>query len=238
MISVQQMTEPSFEREERGPTRTCVGCRTRAPKDELVRLALPSLSGALELGVSDGASAEVLPELAVDPAGRLPGRGVHIHPTRACVTGAFKRGGLAQALKRAPKTTPDALRTALARRFLERFEVLLGAAQRVGKLAVGVDAVREAIADGSLALLVLASDAEDGREDMMASVTRLDRRARVALGSWDESGLSVGSKGALGRMFGRDEVAVLGVLDQGLADHVAHAMDVASEMTAQRPEAR
>jgi hypothetical protein len=228
MISVQQMTEPAFEREERGPTRTCVGCRTRAPKEELVRLALPSLSDAFEAGADVG-----LPEIAVDLAGRLPGRGVHLHPTRACVTGAFKRGGLAQALKRAPKTTPDALRTALATRFVERIVVLLGAAQRAGKLAVGADAVREAMGSGSIALLVLASDAEQS-DELMASIARLEGRARVAGQAWGETGLSFGSKGALGRMFGRDEVAVLGVLDSGLADHVAHAMDVASEMTEAR----
>lgn len=232
MVSVQQMTEPAFEREERGPTRTCVGCRTRAPKDELVRLALPSLSG-----VALSSADLPLPEIAVDLAGRLPGRGVHLHPTRACVTGAFKRGGLAQALKRAPETRPDALRAALLARFVERVVVLLGAAHRAGQLAVGPDAVRDTMA--SVSLLVLASDAAERRDEMTASMARLDGRVRVLQdGWWDGAESSFGNKGALGRMFGRDEVAVLGVLDRGIADHVAHAMDVASEMTAQRPEAR
>lgn len=107
---------------------------------------------------------------------------------------------------------------------------------------MGLEAVRGAVA--SVSLLVLASDADARREEMMASIARLDGRVRIFDGSWDaqdpaaEAGWSFGNKGALGRMFGRDEVVALGVLDRGLADHVAHAMDVASEMTAQRPEAR
>ncbi len=202
---ITEHTNETLAQQERGPIRTCVGCRTRAPKEALVRLTLP--------------------DLVVDLAGRSPGRGVHLHPSRACVAGAFKRGGLAQAMRRAPTTTPDALRGAIGARYVERVAVLLGTAQRAGQLAIGQDAVREAMS--SVALMVLASDAQD-------EAAPVPPKARVAKKSWDEAGLSFGSKGALGRMFGRDEVAVLGVLDAGIADHVAHAMDVASEMTEAR----
>src|SRR3954453_9909957 len=68
-----------------GPVRTCVGCRQRAAKRELLRVV-----------ASDrGAGLEVVP----DPAGRAPGRGAHLHPTSACLELALRRRAFARALK-------------------------------------------------------------------------------------------------------------------------------------------
>jgi predicted RNA-binding protein YlxR (DUF448 family) len=61
--------------------RTCVGCRARDRKPVLLRVV-----------VVDGA-------LAVDPVGRLPGRGAHVHPDQACVDLADKRRAFARALR-------------------------------------------------------------------------------------------------------------------------------------------
>jgi predicted RNA-binding protein YlxR (DUF448 family) len=66
----------------REPERSCVGCRGRAPKAELLRVA----------GTSVGAR--------VDPAGTAPGRGAYIHRDPACVTAALRKGALARALRR------------------------------------------------------------------------------------------------------------------------------------------
>jgi uncharacterized protein len=66
----------------REPERSCVGCRGRAPKAELLRVA----------GTSAG--------VRVDPAGTAPGRGAYVHRDRACVTAALRRGALARALRR------------------------------------------------------------------------------------------------------------------------------------------
>lgn len=63
------------------PIRMCLGCRLRAPKAELVRLAW-----------SGGA-------VVVDPAQTLPGRGGYVHP--ACGAVAAKRRALGHALRRA-----------------------------------------------------------------------------------------------------------------------------------------
>jgi predicted RNA-binding protein YlxR (DUF448 family) len=63
------------------PVRTCVGCGTRAPKRELLRVA-----------VADG-------EPAPDPHGRAPGRGAYVHRREACVDQALRRGALARALR-------------------------------------------------------------------------------------------------------------------------------------------
>jgi uncharacterized protein len=68
-----------------GSVRTCVGCRQRAAKSELLRVV-----------ASDrGAGLEVVP----DPAGRAPGRGAHLQPTTACLDLAIRRRAFPRALK-------------------------------------------------------------------------------------------------------------------------------------------
>ena len=64
-----------------GPVRTCVGCRSRAAKSELLRVV------AVE-GV-----------LTPDPAGRLPGRGASVHLDPRCVDLADKRRAFPRALR-------------------------------------------------------------------------------------------------------------------------------------------
>jgi predicted RNA-binding protein YlxR (DUF448 family) len=64
------------------PERTCVGCRRPAPKAELLRVTR----------APEGA-------VAMDPTGRAPGRGAYLHRDPACVGAAFRRGGLAGALR-------------------------------------------------------------------------------------------------------------------------------------------
>lgn len=64
-----------------GPVRTCVGCRTRGDKPALVRVVV------------------VDAELAVDRAGRLPGRGAYVHPDLACVDLADRRRAFSRALR-------------------------------------------------------------------------------------------------------------------------------------------
>jgi predicted RNA-binding protein YlxR (DUF448 family) len=64
-----------------GPVRTCVGCRTRAPASELLRVV-----------ARDGA---VLP----DDGRREPGRGAHLHPTADCLELAARRRAFSRALR-------------------------------------------------------------------------------------------------------------------------------------------
>jgi len=68
--------------ERREPQRTCVGCREKAGKRELVRVAR----------APDG-------RVSVDPTGRAPGRGAYVHRSKVCVARAAGGGGLARALK-------------------------------------------------------------------------------------------------------------------------------------------
>jgi predicted RNA-binding protein YlxR (DUF448 family) len=61
--------------------RTCVGCRIRAAKTDLLRV------------VADG------DRLVPDPAGRVPGRGASVHRDPRCVDLAEKRRAFPRALR-------------------------------------------------------------------------------------------------------------------------------------------
>jgi len=63
------------------PQRTCVGCRTRAARAELLRLV-----------VVDGS-------VTPDPAGRSPGRGAHLHPDPGCLDLALRRRAFPRAFR-------------------------------------------------------------------------------------------------------------------------------------------
>src|SRR3954467_6374350 len=69
----------------RGSVRTCIGCRQRAEKRELLRV----------VAGDRGVGREVIP----DPAGRAPGRGAHLHPTTGCLELALRRRAFPRALR-------------------------------------------------------------------------------------------------------------------------------------------
>jgi uncharacterized protein len=84
-----------------------VGCRQRAPINELLRIVAVGDEGRLRL--------------RPDPARRAPGRGAHLHPDPACFALAVKRRAFGRAFRKAgvfdtgelaehiqaPSTTPD-----------------------------------------------------------------------------------------------------------------------------------
>ena len=63
------------------PVRTCVGCRRKAPRSVLVRLAL-----------EDG-------HVVVDESASLPGRGAWLHPDADCLALASRRNSIGRALR-------------------------------------------------------------------------------------------------------------------------------------------
>ncbi|MFV2144566.1 MULTISPECIES: YlxR family protein [Isoptericola] len=71
-----------------GPVRTCVGCRARDLRSELLRLVIAA---------SDGAPREAT-RVVVDVRGSLPGRGAWIHPDLACLESAVRRRAVPRAL--------------------------------------------------------------------------------------------------------------------------------------------
>jgi hypothetical protein len=64
------------------PVRTCVGCRERGDKGDLVRF----------VAVAGGS-------VRIDPRGSEPGRGAYVHHRRACLEAALSHGALARALR-------------------------------------------------------------------------------------------------------------------------------------------
>ncbi|MFY1679086.1 MULTISPECIES: YlxR family protein [unclassified Streptomyces] len=74
------------------PERTCVGCRNRATKDELLRTV--AIEG----------------ECVPDPAGTLPGRGAYVHPDTTCLDQAVRRRAFPRALRAPGSLDVKALR--------------------------------------------------------------------------------------------------------------------------------
>jgi uncharacterized protein len=64
------------------PVRTCIGCRSRAPKRELIRVAQTPDGG-----------------IRLDHAGSAPGRGAYVHPRPACAVAAGSDRRLVRALR-------------------------------------------------------------------------------------------------------------------------------------------
>ncbi|MFI8190312.1 YlxR family protein [Streptomyces sp. NPDC085946] len=82
------------------PERTCVGCRQRAAKTELLRT----------VAIEDAC--------VPDPRGTLPGRGAYVHPALVCLDQAVRRRAFARALR-----APGALDTKALRQYVERTTV-------------------------------------------------------------------------------------------------------------------
>ncbi|MFZ0325410.1 MAG: YlxR family protein [Actinomycetes bacterium] len=79
-----------------GPVRTCVGCRERAAKTDLLRLVVSSDTDP--------------PRVVPDPTGRRPGRGASLHPRLACLDLAVRRRAFARAFRLAGPLDLDEVR--------------------------------------------------------------------------------------------------------------------------------
>ncbi|MEH0547195.1 YlxR family protein [Streptomyces sp. B21-105] len=82
------------------PERTCVGCRERAAKTELLRI----------VAIEDAC--------VPDPRGTLPGRGAYLHPAPFCLDQAVRRRAFTRALR-----APGALDTKVLRQYVEQTTV-------------------------------------------------------------------------------------------------------------------
>ena len=177
--------------------RMCAGCGSRAERDELVRLV-----------VGDSA-----PFVAVDLGRRLGGRGVSIHPRRACIRSAALRGGLARALRGVAQVEPESIERMLVQQLEQRTLGLLSSAQRTRSLALGADAVRAALQANTGDLLIRTTDSR-GRGDELAHAATARGCATV---TW-------GTKASLGDAFSRSELGVLLVTDRGIARAILHCL--------------
>lgn len=189
--------------------RTCIGCRSAATRDELVRMVA-------------GPDGEVL----FDLSGGAFGRGAWSHPTESCLRRAAKvlrQGGNKATLVLQNSTEIDGLESllsALDAAANRRARGLLSAANRAGHLALGGDAAAEKFELGHARLVVVATDARAAVKEnwIEAAVTR---------------GLVVGwsSKSELGALVGRNALAILVVTDEGLARSLRKVLALSTPVT-------
>lgn len=91
----------------------------------------------------------------------------------------------------------------------EKIKALLGFANKAGKLALGRSAVTTAYHRKKLVAIVMAIDASD-KLDALA----VDFGVQV---------LRYATKDELGKMFGRDEIGIIGILEVGFAKSIQRA---------------
>ncbi len=181
--------------------RTCVGCKQRDERGALLRLVL-----------------------AGDPLGVVPdvrrggaGRGASVHPSRACLDAAVKSGASPRAFKRELNTDSNQIAAWARDQYLRRMDGLIVSASRSGQAVAGTERVREAIESRKVCMLIVADDAAESRSEVMDAAARLGGSCLVHT-----------NKSHLGRLFNRDEIAVIAVTDSA----IAHALDEASRNSA------
>jgi predicted RNA-binding protein YlxR (DUF448 family) len=176
--------------------RTCAGCRVTGERGDLLRFVVGD----------DGT-------VVADLAATTFGRGAWVHPRASCLVRAAA-SGLARASKRPVNTTPEALVALVTDAASRRVEGLLASARASGQVAVGTDAVRDALAQGKAALVVVAGDAR-------ASAAELPSRAGAFSVVW-------GNKITLGAAVGRGETGVVAILDRGFGDVIARGISIST----------
>ncbi len=132
------------------PERTCIGCRAKRTPHTLLRLAC----------TPDG-------KVILDRSGRLPGRGAHVCFDSTCLRKALNATKLASAFKRPVQTpTYEMVYETAVDLLNERLGASLGMAQKSGAIISGYTPLRKALADISIAGLILALDivASRGKE--------------------------------------------------------------------------
>ena len=177
-------------------TRSCVGCRETDERAALLRLVLVP---------GNGQALGLLPDVRK----REPGRGVSVHPKLRCLQSAVASGAFRRAFKAPLEVSASELASVARSQYERRAQGLLLAARRAHKLAVGTEAVRDAIQSRQAKLLVVASDAEGSREELEHAAQRLGRSCLV----WN-------TKIGLGHLFSRATLSILAVLDNGIADEL------------------
>ena len=214
-------SEPALPRAERGDRdardsmRTCVGCQERfsaAPGED--RPA--DLHVRVVLGPTDGAGKA---DIAVDFAGSSFGRGAYVHVRPTCIERAC-RAGFARTFKRPVATSPQELSQQIVQAAEQRIRGLLLGARRAKLLAFGAEA-RDSVGRGEADLAIVATDAGgSGTKGALLGAVH------------DGKAMAYATKAELGALFGREAVAVVAVIDSGLAHQIHCARAAADAVSA------
>lgn len=196
MVGTETAVEPlvvASGDDERGPLRTCLATGEVLPRERLMRFVV-------------GPDGQIVPDIA----GKLPGRGLWLTPTRAALEKAIARKAFARGARR--QVVVDAsLPDLVERQLLERAIGALGFARRGGHAVSGFAKVEERLRARKIALIVIATDAADS-----------DGRAKLA--GWGVRDVAVCDAATLGRVFGREDATYVGIA-RGAATSVASAID-------------
>lgn len=149
-------------------------------------------------------------DLIHDVRGKAPGRGAWVMPQRDCLEKACK-GGFARSFKQKVSAPPvealiEQMREAIGQRLKEGVQVGVRARQ----LAIGAEALSEAMREGRVRLVWIAPDAGESTKQKFRS-----NAERKALQVVEEL-----SGGELGGWLGREFVAVMGVCDAARAERM------------------
>ena len=170
--------------------RTCVGCGEKDAANAFVRLVLVGESVVVDVGRSSF------------------GHGAHVHARPGCLVKACK-GGLSRAFKARVVAEAAQLGAEIAAGMDRRLEGLLLAARRAGHLVYGADAVCESLEQRKDNVVVVARDAK-------TVVSRRPISEAIAGGR----AVAWGTKNELGRLLGREEVAVVAVTNASIASEL------------------
>lgn len=208
--------------------RTCAGCRARDEGVALLRFAYVP---------------DAQPVLVADVSQRLGGRGVWLHPRKACVAGAL-RGGFARALRCAVQVDAEQLLQPARAQLARRIAGLLLAARRRGWLAQGTDAVLAALGagasgsgrpsvEGSPSGVQAPVEGSPARGQASTAACRVSlllvakdaagrRNELVTRASeWRVEVVELFDKAELGRLSGRQELGFVAILEPRIAREVA-----------------
>jgi ribosomal protein L7Ae-like RNA K-turn-binding protein len=138
-----------------------------------------------------------------------------VHPTRRCLKTAAQRHAAERSLGVSvdPGLSADALVAGLKQALAQKALSLLLVSARTGTLAVGAAAVERGM-EGPVALCLAAQDAGASAKVLVERVA--ERGVRV---------LTYGTKASLGSLFGRGEVALVGLRDARIAAELGATID-------------
>lgn len=147
----------------------------------------------------------------IDYREKLQGRAAYVCPRPECIRKALAKENLSRALHASVKA-PDAdlFSEQLAAAVTEKIRSLLSMAERAGMLATGASAVDDALQKGRIEMLVFAEDLSEGTKQKLLSGSAPAPKKQTTMFSRDE----------MGRMFGRELVGIIGILEKGFANAV------------------
>jgi len=183
-------TEEASER-----IRTCLGCRQQLPQGEFLRIVR-------------GPTGDLVPDLKK----RLPGRGGYVCYDLHCLQKALDPARLRRAFREENfQTAPvGAFIEQLILQLKESMKNLLCIVCKARKAVLGRVEVREAIEDGRLRLIAVASDCEESRRQEMTN--RCEVRSIPQLNALPLTDL--------GQISGRGAMDFVGVTHRGFADEL------------------